>query len=52
MVERVGPIATVESLNQVDYAVVVIIKIIEVVDSVVVVILGLGLFKEEAVPGV
>ena len=52
MVKRVGSIATIESLNQVHYAVVIVIKIIEIVDSVVVVILGLGLFKVKTVPRV
>ena len=49
MVERVGSIAAVESLNQVGDAVVVVIQIVEVVDAVVVVVFGVGLLKEEAV---
>ena len=49
MVVGIGSIATVEALNQVADAVVVIIEIIEIIDAIIVVILSVGLFKEEAI---
>ena len=52
MVEGIGAVASVEALYKIYNSVVVVIEIVQIVDSVVVVVLGLSLLKEEAVSGI
>ena len=49
VVERVCPVASVKALDEVVNSVVIVIEVVQVIDSIVVVILGLGLLKEETV---
>ena len=52
MVEGIGAVASIEALYQIYNSVVVIVEIVQIVDSIVVVVLGLSLLKEEAVSGI
>ena len=52
MVEGIGAVASVEAFYQIYDSVVIVIEVVQIVDSVVVVVLGPGLLKEEAVSGI